>query len=164
MRGGDVVALPAWSSIPHANDFGEVRRRGGANETIANVVVEFRRTGGVTFNDLSSGVYDVTASATGFIPLFGDQLHPIDAGDLIGDLTIFLPTPPGPSVHRDYRVRSSPEFRHDAIITRIGAGPSLDYLIHVKERARPDLGAEGVAVDFVRTLGLGIDQIGRAHV
>ena len=156
-RGGDAFALPPWSSIPHTTDFGEIFRRGGARETVANVDIQFRRTGGVAFNDLSSGVYSVTTSATGFFPLFGDELHPIDAGDVIGDLTIFLPTPPGPSVHRDFRVRSSPEFRHNAIITRIGAGPSLDYLIHVRLRARPDLGAEGVEVDFARTGGIGID-------
>ena len=156
-RGGDVFALPPWSSKPHVGDFGEVFRRGGANEVVPSVNIEFRRTGGVAFRDLPSGVYNTTTSASGFFALFGDQLSPIDAGEVVGDLTIFLPTPPGPTVHKDFRVTSSPEFRHAAIIHRIGAGPSLNYRFDVRQRARPDLGAAGVSIGFQRTSGLAID-------
>lgn len=152
-RGGEAFALSPWSSVPHLPDFAEIFRRGGAEETIGNVQIEFRRTGGVELRNLPGGVYTNTTTATGFVPLFADQIIPVDAGDVIGNFTVFLPSPPGPSVQRNFRIRATPEFRRAALIRRIGAGPSLNYLFQARRRARPDIVLAGVTLEFQQTAG-----------
>ncbi len=156
-RGGEAYALPPWSTIPHLPDYGEVFRRGGANETLPLVDVEFRRTGGVAFKNNPSGMFSSRTGATGLVPLMGDAVLPADAGDMVGDLTIFLPAPLGPSVHRGYRIAATPEYRRAARIRRVGAGPSLNYLFQARRRARPDIVVPGVTIYFTQRSGPPID-------
>jgi hypothetical protein len=152
-RGGEAFVLPPWSTVPHLPDFAEIFRRGGAQETIGNVAIEFRRTGGVALRDLPGDVYSNTTTATGFVPLFGDQIQPVDAGDVIGTFTVFLPPPAGPSIEEGFRIRATPEFRRAAQIRRIGAGPSLNYLFQARRRARPEVTVPGVILEFQQTSG-----------
>ena len=152
-RGGEALALSPWSTVPHLPDFAEIYRRGGGEETLGNVRVEFRRTGGVALRNLSGGVFTRTTNATGLMPLFADQVIPVDAGDVIGELTVFLPTPPGPSVQPNFRIRATPEFRRAAQIRRVGAGPSLNYLFQARPRARPEVTMPGVTIEFQQTSG-----------
>lgn len=152
-RGGEALALSPWSTVPHLPDYAEIYRRGGGQETLGNVQVEFRRTGGVALRNLPGGVYTRTTNATGLVPLFADQVIPVDAGDVIGELTVFLPTPPGPSVQPNFRIRATPEFRRAAQIRRVGAGPGLNYLFQARPRARPDVTLPGVMIEFQQTSG-----------
>jgi hypothetical protein len=156
VRGGEARVLAPWSNVPHLPDFGEAYRRGGARENIPNVDVEFRPTGGVAVAGLIGGVYRTRTNANGLFPLFGDQLKPLDVGDVIGDLTILLPDPPGPTVHRDYRVKATPEYRYAPRIHRVGAGPNLDYRLKVTNR-QTGANVSGVRLDFVRTGGVPLD-------
>ena len=122
-RGGEARVLVPWSTAPSFPDFAEVVRQ-GSNERMPFVDIEFRRTGGIELHAPADGVFRARTDASGFFLFFGGAMKPVDAGVLVGDLTIFLPDPPGPTTHVGYRVTATPEFRPPARLHSFGAGPS----------------------------------------
>jgi hypothetical protein len=156
-RGGEAAVLPPWTTVPHLTDYIELRRRGGDEQVLANTQIEFQPTSGVQVLGLTNGKFRVKSDANGLTPLFGDRRRPVDAGVVVGDLTIFLPPELGSSsTHYGISVTASPEFRYGARIIRYYAGPSLSYKFIVKKRSQPDVVVPGSRVDFVRTGGIGI--------
>lgn len=156
-RAAEARVMPPWSTVPHLPDYVEIHRRGAPGEALPGVEFEFKRTGGVDFQNLPSGVFRSAANASALAPMFGDAVRPSDAGVMVGDLTVFLPDPPGPSTYRGYRVTATPEFRYPARIYRLGAGPNLDYWVPVMNRGKPGTYVSGVRLDFQRTSGIEID-------
>jgi hypothetical protein len=156
IRGGEARVFPPWTNVPQLPDFGEAFRRGAGRENLANAEIEFRPTSGVALRNLPGGVWRTTTNGSGLFPLFGGAITPVDVGDVIGDLTIFLPPPLGASVHRNYRVKATADYQYAARIHRVGAGPSLEYRMTVKNRGN-GTNVEGARVDFVRTGGIDID-------
>ncbi|HET7187156.1 MAG TPA: hypothetical protein VFI52_03335 [Gemmatimonadaceae bacterium] len=125
-HGGDANLNATWVTRPYFNYAGELFRRGTIDERIQNRPVEFRITGGV--RTVGAGVRDSIYSAAtdvgGRVQLFPvTELLPLGTDDLIGDLTVFLDPPLGPSVIRDIHLSPSYMFFDVGRIARYAVGP-----------------------------------------
>ncbi len=151
-RAGDARLLDRWVSDPYYAVQAELFLRSRATKPrLANTGVEFRRTGGVA---LSDSVYRGTTDAFGRVSLFGLNDYPKTFGDVVGDVTAFLPEPYGPSVSRGVRLGPpTHEYRAAPSVIAIGVGPSLAYFGYVYSRATGKL-LTGVPVDIQRTGGV----------
>jgi hypothetical protein len=128
-HGGDANLNATWVTRPYFNYAGELFLRGTTDDRIKNRPVEFRITGGV--RTVGAGVRDSVFSATtdlgGRVQLFPEAeqggLSPLGTDDLIGDLTVFLEAPLGPSVIRDVHLSPSYTFFEPGRIARYAVGP-----------------------------------------
>lgn len=127
-NGGDANLNQTWVTTPYFNYAGELFLRGTVDERIQNRPVEFRITGGVqTYGGaVHDSVYRASTDVGGRVELFPprpDGLLPLGAEDLIGDLTVFLEPPLGPSVVRDIHLSPSYIFFDAGRIARFAVGP-----------------------------------------
>jgi hypothetical protein len=86
--------LPTWVVNPHFAYAAEVYYRTSEDVRVGGAVVEFHRTGGISYymstvNQVFSGRTD----AAGRLALFDVNAHAIGLGVLIGDLVVHLPPP-----------------------------------------------------------------------
>jgi 5-hydroxyisourate hydrolase-like protein (transthyretin family) len=155
-RRGEALVFRPWTTVPSFPDFVDVYVRGAPTLPAASVPVEFRRTGGVAVQGLPAETFSVVTDPRGKMPLFGLQAIPVDVGDVIGDLTVFMPAPIGTLVRKDLRVPANILY-HPGIPERpVGVGPSLEYHIEVNRRGRPEH-LEGVQVQFAQTGGIEVN-------
>lgn len=151
-RRGEAQVLPAWTTQPRLPDIAQIFQRGTPRVPLGGAAVEFRRTGGANATGVSLAPYATVTGADGSFLFFGGLATPLDAGDMVGDLTIT--TPGFTTVHRDVRIPVKTVFAAPAFLWQFGAGPNLDYIIQVNRR---DAGpVAGVTVQFQRTDGVNI--------
>lgn len=154
-RRGEGKLLPPWSTTPRLPDLAVVYRRGTPFEALADVVVEFRQTGGPLVSGIQNGLYTDTTDASGMFYLFANQVQPLDGGDVVGDLTVKLP-PPLDAVHRDMHIPVQTVFKPASRLHLVGVGPNLEYHIEVRNRGTGEV-VPGVRVDFERTGGIAVE-------
>jgi len=155
-RAGDATVFSPWSG-PRFADFAFIYLRGATREPLQGVEVVFRRTGGVQLANPADSVFRITTPSSGTIPFFNNLIQPIEAGDLIGDLTINIPAPFTPTVHKDVHIPATPNYHPGALIRSFGAGPSLAYHLEVDYRGKYNTHVAGAQVTFQRTGGIMID-------
>lgn len=107
---GEANVLPAWSTRPIFPDIAQIVGANATPDALTGIAVEFRRTGGVRL--IEGDVFRTITRSGGEFELFDRRVTPIDAGEIVGDLYIDL----GGYVHRGYRLRSTPEFRRNAVL------------------------------------------------
>lgn len=128
-NGGDANLNATWITRPYFNYAGELFRRGTIDDRIQNRPVEFRITGGVQTvgTGVRDSVYHATTDVGGRVALFPQSeqggLLPLGTDDLIGDLTVYLDPPLGPSVVRDIHLSPSYMFFDAGRIARFAVGP-----------------------------------------
>lgn len=128
-NGGDANLNATWVTRPYFNYAGELFLRGTVDERIQNRPVEFRITGGVATigTGVRDSVFRASTDAGGRVELFPKQesggLLPLGAEDLVGDLTVFLDAPLGPSVIRDIHLSPSYMYFDVGRIARYAVGP-----------------------------------------
>lgn len=154
-RRGEAQTFGPWSTAPHAGDLAEIRVRGAPTFIATNTRIEFRRTGGVDFEGLGTGTFTRTTSERGWMPLFGNELRPLDAGDVIGDLTVFAAPPIGTITQRNVHIPITAMFRPGLGIRSIGVGPSMEYHIALIRRGR-NVAVSGAEVQFHWTSGIDV--------
>jgi 5-hydroxyisourate hydrolase-like protein (transthyretin family) len=154
-RKGEARTFGPWTTRPHVPDIAEIYIRGAPPLLAASQTIEFRPTSGVAVEGLTGGVFRKVSASNGWVPLFGSELRPLDAGDVIGDLTVFMPDPIGTVVRRDVHVEATPLFRPGLTIHRLGVGPSLEYHIALLRRGLGQA-VQGASVSFQRTGGVAV--------
>ncbi|HET9013941.1 MAG TPA: hypothetical protein VFN38_19080, partial [Gemmatimonadaceae bacterium] len=128
-NGGDANLNATWITRPYFNYAGELFRRGTIDDRIQNRPVEFRITGGVQTvgTAVRDSVYRSTTDVGGRVSLFPQSeqggLLPLGTDDLIGDLTVYLEAPLGPSVIRGIHLSPSYMFFDAGRIARFAVGP-----------------------------------------
>lgn len=155
-RRGEARVLPPWTTAPKLPDVAEISRRGDPPMRLVGIEIEFRRTGGIQVAELMTGPFRATTNADGWVPLFGNRVHPLEAGELIGDLHIFDTVHGDTTVHRNVRLTATPTFADNAWIHLFGAGPNLTYHFQVDYRGT-GAHAVGTRVDFTTISGIDHD-------
>jgi len=153
-RGGDALLLDRWVVDPYYPVQLELFYRMNPDSLAAGVAVEFRRTGGA---ELTNQVYIAATDRSGRVEAFLYNDFPTSLSDVVGDLTVTLPSPYGPSVTRGFRIGPPTYlFRAPIRVIRPGVGPSLRYVVQIYHRAT---GAplSGVRVDVQRTGGIPVE-------
>lgn len=128
-HGGDANLNTTWITRPYFNYAGELFRRGTVDDRIQHRPVEFRITGGVQTigTGVRDSVYRAATDVGGRVELFPQTeqggLLPLGTDDLIGDLTVILDAPLGPSVIRDIHLSPSYMYFDVGRIARYAVGP-----------------------------------------
>lgn len=128
-HGGDANLNATWITRPYFNYAGELFRRGTVDDRIQNRPVEFRIRGGVQTigTGVRDSVYRAVTDVGGRVELFPQTeqggVLPLGTDDLIGDLTVFLDAPLGPSVIRDVHLTPSYVYFDVGRIARYAVGP-----------------------------------------
>jgi hypothetical protein len=154
-RPGDAKLIDRWVADPYYAIQAELYLRSLANKPrIGWAPVEFRRTGGVRLTD---SVYRSQTDPFGRVSLFGVGDFPTTFGEVVGDLTVFMPEPWGTSVIHGVRIGPPTHvFRQPPSVMLLGAGPSLAYYGYIYNRATAKL-MPGVRVDIQRTGGIPVE-------
>jgi hypothetical protein len=147
---GDGQVLGLWTTKPHFSYLAQLYYRSNSTTPVANVRVEFRRTGGV---ELTGGdVYTASADAAGQVVLFDNAVRPAGpVGEVVGDLTVYAGSGFPPTVIRGIRLRAIPRYRPALSVFRAGVGPHLPYYGVVNLAGFP---APDVEVEARRTAGI----------
>jgi hypothetical protein len=128
-HGGDANLNVTWVTRPYFNYVGELFRRGTIDQRIEDRPVAFRLTGGVATvgSGVSDSVYVASTDVAGRFELFPQRenggLLPLGADDLVGDITVDLGPPLGPTVIRDVRLSPSYMYFDVGRIARFAVGP-----------------------------------------
>lgn len=129
LHGGDANLNQAWVSTPYFSYAGELYLRGTTDDRIQGRPIQFRLTGGVQTRGtgVRDSVFRATTDAGGRVELFPQReqggLLPLGGDDLIGDLTVDLGAPLGPSTVRDVRLTPSYVYFGQVRILRLAVGP-----------------------------------------
>ena len=141
--------LDSWRVGPSLNYAGEIRfRSGGQGVALADVEVEFRRTGGIR---TETDVFRAEVQPWGG---FGFRILPVEDGDLRGMLIVDFPDPFGADTIRDIVLST---FNEDGqrFLDSWWVGRSLNYAGEVYIRdAGTQLPLDGATVQFRRTGGI----------
>jgi hypothetical protein len=116
LRGDAHVFLP-WSTRPSLPDLAQLLRNGAP---IPNVLVEFRRTRGVSLIGAENDLFRVDTDGNGVFPLYQNYVRPRNAGDLFGDVYV-----DGALSYRDVRIIATPLFRPNTVMRFIDLADSL---------------------------------------
>jgi hypothetical protein len=106
---GDANVFPVWSTEPSAPDIALLVSSTVPAASLAGVSIEFRRTGGVALRE--GNVFQTVSRPDGVFELFDGRVHPVNAGEIVGDLFIDLN---GGLTITGVRVLATPEFRRNA--------------------------------------------------
>jgi hypothetical protein len=129
LHGGDANINESWVTTPYFNYAGELFLNGTADDRIQNRPVEFRITGGVATRGTAvvDSVYHSATDVGGRVELFPQResggLLPLGSEDLVGDLTVYLPAPLGPSVIRGVHLTPTYVYFTTVGILRYAVGP-----------------------------------------
>jgi hypothetical protein len=149
---GDACVLPPIIAQPK---FALMRflYRNQLDRPAANVRVSFRRTGGTPLYGPSateelSGVTD----AGGYVQLFTPGIFAAGLDPVVGQLTVDLPAPNGPTVRDGFPITPLYEFAARPVEPHL-TGPTLNYLMVFYDSASRKRLA-GVRMQYVRTAGI----------
>jgi hypothetical protein len=128
-HGGDANINDSWVTVPYFNYAGELFLAGTVDDRIQNQPVEFRIRSGVATRGtgVQDSVFRATTDVGGRVELFPKSaeggLLPLGSEDLVGDLTVFLPAPAGPSVVRGIHLTPTYVYFTTVGILRYAVGP-----------------------------------------
>jgi hypothetical protein len=122
---GDAYVLGLWANSSYFAYVGELYYRANPGTRVGGARVEFRRTGGVELYGPGwvGAKYETVSDAAGRFQLFDQHVLPVDAGEVVGDLTIYPPSEAPPTVIPDLRLPSTPAFRPTTGVIVLGVGP-----------------------------------------
>jgi hypothetical protein len=129
LHGGDANINESWVTTPYFNYAGELFLNGTADDRIQNQPVEFRLRSGVATrgSGVQDSVFRATTDVGGRVELFPKSadggLLPLGSEDLVGDLTVFLAAPLGPSVIRGVHLTPTYVYFTTVGILRYAVGP-----------------------------------------
>lgn len=157
-RGGEGNLIPRWVERPYFGNAAELFVRGTPDQRLAQVVVEFRRTGGLELKGVSvnNGLVRTSTDFAGRAPLFsaeGNSVYTDGLGAVVGDL-IVRRSATDSSVVKGLSVSSTHLYHAPTGIIRLGVGPSLAYQGEFYSRATGKR-LPGVEVLFERLDGVG---------
>ena len=124
VKTGEATILTPWSTgrptLPYVV---ELFKNGTDDERVKNTLVEFRRTAGplVMSGDSPVPVIQKMTSDAGWVYFFR-ELTADRAGDIVGDITVYLPPPNAPFVIRGASFPAVPQFRPADLLARVGVG------------------------------------------
>lgn len=137
-RAGEAVLLDRWVANPYIPAYVDFYLR-GSESPIVSAGVDFKPTSGPAL--YGPGVSEDGVAHTGTDPNFGRaqffvlQAFVKDTGDIVGDVTVNIPEPYGPSVRHGVRLSPTHLYRAPGVVMRLGAGPSLEYAAQLYDRA-----------------------------
>lgn len=128
-NGGDANINQTWVSTPYFSYALELYRRGTSDERIRFRPVDFRLKSGVATvgTGVRDSVYSATSDGGGRVELFpqgqSGGVLPLGTADLVGDITVHLAAPLGPSVIRDVRLSPTYVYFGPVNVLRYAVGP-----------------------------------------
>lgn len=153
IRAMDACILDPLVPAPWVPIHALITYRGTEGELVKNAAVRFDRTGGAEwFGPDASETFSTTTDANGVAFLFPIGVYVATFDTIIGNLTVTLPPPLGPSTRTGYIVRPVVGFA-DRPVDFFSVGPSLSYRLAFVDSASGTPVA-GVTVTFNRSGGI----------
>jgi hypothetical protein len=156
-RRGDANVLGSWVDRPNFPVLGEVYIRGTSDTRVAGATVRFTRTGGPMLSTAAGGAYRTATNEAGHFIFLGRDVFAAGDGALIGTLEISSASI-GASVYEGFTLTPSYLFRDPWRVIRVGAGPSLEWLVEFRSTVDGSV-VPGVQMEFRRTGGVMISPL-----
>jgi hypothetical protein len=154
-RRGESNLLDSWVDRPNFPVLGEIHVRGTRDERADSVRVFLTQTGGAALSGdgVQNGRYTAITNVHGHFLFPGPAAFAAGLEPIVVDLEIEMPPAVGNTIHRGVRIAPSYVFRDRWRLVRLGAGPSIDYVVEFRSTTdgKP---VEGVEIEFLRTDGI----------
>jgi hypothetical protein len=151
-KGGDGCVLAPITAEPTFPIY-QFRFRKDVDRIVTNAPVTFRRTGGPALFGPNATDSLVTATdAEGYVMLYPPGIWAAGLDPVIGDLTVVLPPPYGPTVRHNFSIHPVYQFNMRPVGVE-AVGPTLEYILVFSDSATLHRVA-GVTVDCVRVGGI----------
>ncbi|HTE47404.1 MAG TPA: hypothetical protein VK636_19330 [Gemmatimonadaceae bacterium] len=156
-RHGEAKVLDRWVANPYFPYYVDIFLR-GTDKPVTSTNIVFHQTAGSPM--IGPALANGTAN-TGTDPTFGRaqffvyNAFATDTGDVVGDMAVELSPPYLTSIVRGVRISPTHLYRAPGIVSRYGAGPSLQYAAQIYDRAtgKP---LPNIPIEFHRVGGISI--------